>query len=341
MDAITVAPDLQRQAASRSWVSAHPLATFFSLAYAGAWLAFLPPLLAQNGLGILPFKLPLVLFLILGSFTGPALAAVVTSWLLGGGEGVRSLFRRYLVSPRSSGWYLLALIGPLAALLLISTVRLGFAPLDAIGRQPLVFVSTYFVYMLSGLFAGPLGEELGWRGFALPRLQSRLGPLAASLVLGLLWASWHLPLFAFPEWRGTGDPIAVGASFYLWVVPFTVIATWVYNSSRGSLTVATMLHTAENAAVALIAARLLPVPADPYLQFEVYGLVAILLIATTRGQLGVGSFLAEVPATSAPQQRSESRHGHALSPRRIALEVLGFLLIMYVAANIGYVLFSH
>lgn len=318
----------------RSYVANHQLGSFFVVAFVGAWLAFLPPLLAQNSLGVLPFRLPLALFLALGSFTGPALSAILVAWASGGKEGVWNLLRRYTIRPKRYWWFILALFGPLEALLLGSSAFLGSGPLDAIRQQPTLFLSSYLGFLISGLLFGPLGEELGWRGFALPGLQKGvLGPLWGSLLLGLFWASWHLPLLFFPEWTGSGDVLVLAAAFFSWVIPFTIFMTWVYNCSRGSLTVATLMHGAENAAVGLIPAHLLLIPSDLFFQAKVYGVLALFLIIATRGKLGVGSFREpeEIPSDSldAPRQKGLSR-------RQIVIGVVLGIITLYILVNLGY-----
>lgn len=335
MQTMATRPPLGRQAPIRQWVGRHPLAGFFILAYAGAWLALAPPVLAQNGIGLLPLHLPLAPFLVLSSFAGPAVAAIVVSGLTEGRAGVERLFGRYLIKPRRTSWYLLALFGPLEALVLGSSAHLGRAPLEAVHRQPAMVLSTYLAYLVSGLFVGPLGEELGWRGFALPRMQLRAGPLIASLALGVFWATWHLPLFALREWTGSANPLRLAVSFYAWVIPFTVVATWVYNRSRGSLTVATMLHAAENAAVGLVATGMLPVPHTTLVQAEVYGAAALLLVACTRGTLGLGIFLDEPPRPSAIAGDPGAGR-RRMSRRQLIIGVVGGLLVIYLLVNIGY-----
>ena len=92
---------------------------------------------------------------------------------------------------------------------------------------------------------GPIAEELGWRGFALPRLQARIGALAAGLVIGVAWGLWHLPFFLF----GEGASVVGGMPFVwyvLLIVAWSVLMTWVYNNTRGSVLLAILFHAAIN-----------------------------------------------------------------------------------------------
>jgi hypothetical protein len=98
-----------------------------------------------------------------------------------------------------------------------------------------------FVFIL--LFIG-LGEETGWRGFALPRLQERHSPLAASLILAPIWALWHLPLM------GTEFAPPIIPAFLIAIVPATLLATWIFNHTRGSLLPQMLFHTTVNTVTA-------------------------------------------------------------------------------------------
>ena len=99
------------------------------------------------------------------------------------------------------------------------------------------------LFPLTLLIGGPLGEEIGWRGYALPRLQARRSALSASLIIGVIWALWHLPLWL------TGAPgrtPSLYAAFVVSVIALSVILTWVYNSSGGSLLVVVLIHATVN-----------------------------------------------------------------------------------------------
>jgi len=321
-----------RRAGVRELAASRPLATFFVLAYLGSWLVLLPLLLAQNGLGILSFRLPLYIFLILATLFGPALSAVVVAWLVEGRAGIGKLLARYRTGRAEYGWCLVALYGPLLAIVAICLIEGGTGALGELVQQPLAFLSSYSAFLFMGLLAGPLGEELGWRGFALPRLQKAIGPLWASLVLGVVWAGWHLPLFFLPEWKGAATPQEIGVAFFSWVIPFTVIMTWVYNSAGGNTLVATLMHAGENAAVSLIGLHLLAAPTDLFLQSKVYAVLAVALIVVTRGKLAIDKFReVELMAPRAPGNRARR-----LTPQRLALYAILAVVAAYVVVNLAY-----
>lgn len=136
------------------------------------------------------------------------------------------------------------------------------------------------------LVGGPLAEEPGWRGFALPRLEQQVGPLLGTLILGALWGLWHLPLFLFtPGYNGAGTGFAgIGlpfVSFVIGEVALSVIFTWVFNNTGGSLWLSMLLHASVNT---IIGAVLLT--QRGYLSlYLIYWVVAVLLMVITQGRL--------------------------------------------------------
>ena len=207
-----------------NWAARHDLLLFFTLAYLLSWALW--PLVILN-----PSSSPLVPF-------GPLIAAVIVSLLAGGPKELWALLRqltRWRVHPI---WYLIALLGPfvmagLAAALAVATgspMRRSGAYTD-VGSVGFTFLSTIIIV---GLF-----EEVGWRGFALPRLQRRLDAIWAALLLGVLWGLWHLPeLISDPT--GQRPPL----QFVVWVLALSVILSWLYNSTNGSLLIVILCHAA-------------------------------------------------------------------------------------------------
>jgi hypothetical protein len=189
---------------------------------------------------------------LLGAARGytPALAAVATTLAFSGREGLAALWARvtkWRVAPRL---YALALLGPLgASLIALLGARLSgtvapFAP----GAIPLPKLMMVFVFF--AILDGPLGEEIGWRGFLLPKLLERRGPLAASLVVGVVWYLWHLPLYLA---TGRYEMTATFLLGYLVQnVAWSLLHTWFFRRSGGSAFLAVFLHTAGNYSVYLL-----------------------------------------------------------------------------------------
>jgi membrane protease YdiL (CAAX protease family) len=285
--------------ARASRLARRPLVSFFALAFAGTWALLAPLALGrgEHGLGLLPIAIPGgadFLLAQLSAYAGPLLAAILVTAATEGREGLRRFRRRVFRWRFGPGWYLLALLAPLTIWLGAYAAALGGDPLAALARQPMLLLSTFLPFVALGLVMPSLGEEPGWRGFALPRLQARCGPLGGTLALGALHALWHLPMFFTPNLGPFGA--AKVASFALTAVAATVLYTWVVNRAGGSVIPAILLHAAGNASSGLLN-RLVPVelPLDGWalalvqggwLNAIAFGLVALVLVAATRGRLG-------------------------------------------------------
>jgi uncharacterized protein len=217
----------ERPATTRGGLLArHPLIFYFLIAYAGTWLVTVPLALSANGVGLLPFSIPEgSVFFVSAAwvFLGPTLAAFIMTGTTEGRAGIRRLLHRYVLWRVGLQWYLVVLIGPPVIILLVTIVLPGalasfqtLAPLDSL----LLLVS----FPLVLIFGGPLFEEGGWRGFALPRLQRLHGPFVGSLILGILWACWHLPLFWITVW-GTPPTILNMVLYVPSVIFMTIVFT--------------------------------------------------------------------------------------------------------------------
>lgn len=192
------------------------------------------------------FEIDSFLFYI-GAF-GPTLAALITTYARTGFSGIKTLLKRLTIWKVHIGWYLFSLFStaPLVLLSIWLHVWLG-------GEKP-VFNDLSQIYLVIPaffyvLFTSVLGEEIGWRGFALPRLLQKVSPLTASLILALVWAIWHLPLFWMPGNFHTEVPIA---AFLLQIVPFSIAYTWMYMNTQGSLLLPHLFHAASNTTLGVL-----------------------------------------------------------------------------------------
>jgi membrane protease YdiL (CAAX protease family) len=230
---------------------------------------------------------------------GPILPALLMTAIINGRAGVGRLLRRcvqWRVAPR---WYLFVLVG-FPALLLLSVLVLPGAIAGVREPVPLLALSYLPAFIIIFLVGGPLVEEPGWRGFALPRLEQRLGALRGTLLLGALWGLWHLPLFLFmPGYNGAGTGFfGVSLAFVAFVlgsVALAVIFTWVFHRTGGSLLLTMLLHASENTIIGAVFLTQLG-----YL--SVYGLYLVLaavIIIATRGRLSSQRF--ERPAAFAQE----------------------------------------
>ena len=255
-----------------------PLILFFLIAYAWAWTFWLiaPWAARRSFTAALSDRFEIALFIV-GAF-GPTLAALATRWLA---------HRDLKICSRWSGWRALAtgLVVGLSCFFITTVVLPALAlvrsPLLALHWPALAHWSTYAVNY-STFLGGPINEEPGWRGFALPKLQERHGPILATVILAPLWAGWHLPLFWVEGWT-TSIPwefllILLGASFLL---------TAAANVSRFSVLVAIVLHAFFNTSTGLVNALTHNLPPRPYPQVS-YAL-AVFVSGTA---LGLGTLAA-------------------------------------------------
>ncbi len=272
----------------RSIIARHPLIAFFILAFVGSWIVWLPLVLAGNNV-LLPSTAisPSLRFIltVLAPFAGPTLAALVMTAAIDGPAGVRALLRRYVQWRFGVLWYLVALVGPPLVLGVSVAALYGTAALPPLGEQGLALGITYVITLVVNLLIGAiLAEEPGWRGFALPRLQARYGALVGSIVLGVLWSLWHIPLILTPSgvtWTGSFALFAVG------VIALAILHTWVYNNTRGSLLSVMLFHASINTSVRMILPNIPGVSRDEanLVLVGVYVLVALVVVALTKGRL--------------------------------------------------------
>ena len=209
-------------------IRGHPLVAYFILAYALSWTMVALVRVA------FPFAL-LALF-------GPALAAVIVTSVTDGRRGVADLLRRLTIWRVSPVWYILTAGVPLGVAVVaqvLHSITLG-GPVGLTADTPLPLMVILAVLVV--------GEEIGWRGFALPHLQARHGGLAASLILGSVWACWHLANGTIP---GLEAYWSAFPAFFLFVLGQTTFFTWLWNRSGGSLLLMWFLHAMVNASLSL------------------------------------------------------------------------------------------
>ncbi len=218
-----------------------PLTVYLLVTFGSTWLIWSPLLFAEYLSLSLP--VPSVVFITLGSFV-PSIVALFLTWRYAGGSELRHLLGRAFVWRVSPIWYLLAIVGPVLLILLAlgGHILLGgslpeFVPFGA--RWLIVAVNFVLVFLIGG----PLGEEFGWRGVVLPALEARFRPPWDSLILGIIWTAWHLPLFFISDSAQHSLPFWL---FALLTMALCILITWVYHCSGDSLLLVILFHTAIN-----------------------------------------------------------------------------------------------
>ncbi len=238
---------------TNNFIVRRPLLAFFVLSYTFFWgfLALIVAILSV--LGLQPDALPawaLPIIGILGSWM-PNLAAVVVTGVLTGREGIRQLLGKYFAFRIPFRWYFIGLFPFPLAFAAVGLYRLtgGAVP----GNMGLS-VGFWTGLIILNLLQGATGEEAGWRGFALPRLQNTQGPVKASLILGLLWNFWHLPLWFLSGYSGL-DLLTYVLAFSVSIISLTFLITWISNKTPNSLIPIVIAHFSFNASLNLVDAR--------------------------------------------------------------------------------------
>lgn len=201
--------------------------------------------------GLMPFQVPFAVYILLGY--GFVIASVIMTWITEGKGAVITLLKRFLIWRVGWKWYLVAFT-------LIPAINLTAVYLNAFITQTPVDYSTAYAYKIFGPAANPIlliipffifdaltnGEEIGWRGYVLPRLQAKRSALLSSLIVGVIWSAWHIPKF-LTHW----DTVAF-AWFVVDTTAKAVLLTWLYNNTSGSLLLATLFHASGNTSAVLL-----------------------------------------------------------------------------------------
>ena len=275
----------------KAWIQKHQLLAFFSLTYAIAFGVTFTYIYLQPGQPSQRWSLNWFL----NAFS-PTISAILLAWIIGGGNEVKRLlsgFTRWKVGLR---WYFAAaflFLGPLAFALVYAALGNPVA-----GIEPGLTIPMVLGQLIFTLFSGPLAEEAGWRGFALPRLQSKYNALVSSLILGVIWCCWHIPLFFLPGASQQSIPFPI---YLMLVVTVGVYFTWLYNNTRGSLIICVLAHFSFNMSGGFIAGTLGLLP--PMVLNIAAGSMLLLIVVGVVLIFG-GKTLSKKPAGELPFQRA-------------------------------------
>jgi membrane protease YdiL (CAAX protease family) len=208
---------------------------YIVIAFAFTWFFWLLAILEGRGL-ISSLPVPATF---LGAF-GPMVAAVIVTAQESGRAGLRSLLSRIVRWRVAPIWYGVALLGPIVLALsgMALHVVLGGRPPNLLAMIGALVTTLYMLIQVG------IGEEIGWRGYALPKLQSGYSALVSSVILGGIWALWHLPLFFNPDSGYSNTPFW---AFLIFILPVSILITWIFNSTGGSVLMIMILHAVTNA----------------------------------------------------------------------------------------------
>jgi len=222
------------------FIKRHPIAAYYVLALAFSWLVELPLVAVKQGW--INLKVPFAIHY-LASF-GPAMASVLVTAVITGSKGLRELWGRITRWRVGRMWVVFSIFSPLAmfavSILVVRLVKGNWPDLRLLGQPnylPYLGAGVVFLWLVSFGF----GEEIGWRGFALPRLQKTMSVSKATLLLAVMWALWHMPAFLYVDTlRQVGWIILPG--FLIGVLFAAVLFTWIYNGTNGSILYVAVWH---------------------------------------------------------------------------------------------------
>ncbi|MBC7081629.1 MAG: CPBP family intramembrane metalloprotease [Thermoplasmatales archaeon] len=205
------------------------LLLFFLVAFAWSWLLWLPEVLFGFRLYLAPF--------------GPTVSAFILTYINEGLEGIKKLFKRGIDFRFKRIWWIpIFLLMPLiVGLSLLFAVLGGENAGIQVLSQPWIIIPAFFYILFLG---GPVAEEFGWRGYALDRLQARYSAFLSSFFLGIIWGIWHLPLF-FMKGQDIYHNVPI-LGFISGTVLLSILFTWIYNNTGGSILAVLIFHTMGN-----------------------------------------------------------------------------------------------
>lgn len=288
-------------ASVKRWMGGHPVAAFLLMLYPIEWIVFIPVLLGKSGFGVIsvdiPYEVPLAIL-------APVLLALpfLMTRLADGKAGTRSLRRRYYHFRVGPQWYLAAIFGPPLVLLAAGLVTHGFGVLGPIAANIAKVPTIYLLMLVPTVLIANVWEEGAWAAFMTSRLQKRIGPVWASLLVAPAFGFVHIPLFFVVGGLTTTGRLPLSQFplyVFLLLIAFSaqvrILITWLFNSTGGSVPVAALFHGAiDVTASTAVLGTFFPSLGDGPILYIALALVAIVLIAVTRGKLGYRPVQAEV-----------------------------------------------
>lgn len=224
---------------------------YFGVTFAFSWIFWIPNALVAQGISLPPGLSDFLAGPFNPAAFGPLFAALLLTYLQQGGKGVLQLLQRGIDFRFKKVWLAAILFLPFIIFSgsIFTVILAGKRSLDlsVLSNPPYALVA-FFVILFT---AGPLQEEFGWRGYALPRLQSRFNALTSSVILGFFWWLWHLPAVFIPG-RFMADNLVVFFALGVVITLTSIIFTWIYNNTNGSILATLLMHTSMNWSIWLV-----------------------------------------------------------------------------------------
>jgi membrane protease YdiL (CAAX protease family) len=275
--------------ANRSvFISRHPVVSYFLLAFVISWLGALclvaPKLIRGEPIpklyGVLMFPIMLL---------GPSVAGVLLTRVVDGRNGLRDLFARCFRILAESYWFLALFIPPVLILTVLLSLKSFFSP---------IFAPNYF--LMGVLFGIPAGffEEIGWMGYAFPKMVRGRSALASAFFLGLLWSLWHLPVI---DYLGTATPhgsywLAYFAAFAIAMTAIRILIAWIYVNTE-SVLLAQLFHAGSTGALVIFSPAHLTAGQETF-WYRIYAAALWLVVAMVIARCGKGLVRKPAPASA-------------------------------------------
>ena len=224
------------------------LILFFLITFSWSWLFWLLPFLSPTGIltNNVALNVLLAVLFYIGVF-GPFVGAFSLTYLNEKMGGVKKLWKKFWNIKIEVKWLLIIiLLFPILYIVPFFIVVISgiYIPSDNYFSQPWFFIISLLLnFAIIFFIGGPFGEEFGWRGYVLPRFQARWNAFVSSIVLGVIWGFWHLPLFFIPGTAQYGGSFLL---FVLWVIIIAILYTWVFNNTEGNILGVMIFHAIGN-----------------------------------------------------------------------------------------------
>jgi len=218
---------------------------FFAIAFIFSWVFWLPGVLANRGLFSLPVSERVLL--VIGAH-GPLVSAFLLTFMRQGVKGTIHLLKRGFNFRVPLKWIAVIFLLPViiyASARYLFLFRGGNLIPAQLLSDPIAIVKIFFILFFIG---GSVQEEFGWRGYALDRIQAKHNALFSSLILGVIWGVWHMPLFFY---KGTNQSLMPYWVFIILTCSLSILFTWLHNNNKGIVFVALLFHTTGNWAATL------------------------------------------------------------------------------------------
>lgn len=243
---------------------------YLSMTYLSSWIAWgILYAINRNIISHTTYNTLSYLLFEIGAFM-PSIMAIILTAFFYGSNGIKGLLKKLIIWRANPLFYVFVLFYSLAYYI----IPIWICNITGSSYKLSISVNFYNVlinFLLIMLLGGPLEEELGWRGFLLPKLQSKLNSVYSSIFVGIFWACWHLPLFFI---RGTSQYGSSFSFFIIFCIAISILFTWVYNRTNGSLLFPILFHTSVNVTGTLLSYNSLAYLAK---SFNKYTVITVML----------------------------------------------------------------